>query len=195
VELLVAGAGIAHAASTFDQATENTGLVINLFWVIIAAVNFIVFLLIIWRFFFGPVGRTLEQRRERIEQGLKDADAARRDRESAAEQRNQLLADARKEAAEILARADRQAEEARTQGLTETRTEIDRLREQAVSEIDAERQRALADVRAQVADLALLAAGKVVGETMSDERQRRLVDQFLSEVGSGGAAAGQAGKS
>ena len=45
-----------------------------------------------------------------------------------------------------------------------------------------QRQRALADVRAQVADLALLAAGRVVGETMSDARQRRLVDDFLAEV-------------
>ena len=44
-------------------------------------------------------------------------------------------------------------------------------------------------MRAQVADLALLAASKVVGESLNDERQRRLVEEFLTEVTatSGGA--------
>ena len=55
-------------------------------------------------------------------------------------------------------------------------------RAEAVAEIDGERQRALDEVRAQVADLALQAAGKVVGETMTGERERRLVEEFLAEV-------------
>ena len=62
------------------------------------------------------------------------------------------------------------------------------MREKAVADIDNERKRALADVRTQVADLALLAAGKVVGETMSDEREKRLVDEFLTQVEAGAPA-------
>jgi hypothetical protein len=62
-----------------------------------------------------------------------------------------------------------------------TREELERLREKATADIAAERDRALADLRAQVADLALAAAGKVVvGETMTDARQRRLVEEFLA---------------
>ena len=57
------------------------------------------------------------------------------------------------------------------------------MRVRATAEIEAEKTRAIADVRAEVADLALLAAGRVVGETMSDERQRRLVEEFLSRLG------------
>ena len=53
------------------------------------------------------------------------------------------------------------------------------MRVRAAAEIEAEKVRAIADVRAEVADLALLAAGRVVGETMTDERQRRLVEEFL----------------
>ena len=51
----------------------------------------------------------------------------------------------------------------------------------------AEKVRAIADVRGEVADLALLAAGRVVGESMTDERQRRLVDEFLSSSAIGDA--------
>jgi F-type H+-transporting ATPase subunit b len=64
------------------------------------------------------------------------------------------------------------------------------MREQAVAEIDSERQRAIADVRGQVAELALLAAGKVVGETMTGQRERRLVDEFLTQVSAGAASPG-----
>jgi F-type H+-transporting ATPase subunit b len=79
-------------------------------------------------------------------------------------------------------RAQKVAGETRELGVVDTQAEIERLRERAVADIDAERKRALADVRNQVADLALMAAGKLVGETMSDEREKRLVDEFLTQV-------------
>ncbi|MFI5292848.1 MAG: F0F1 ATP synthase subunit B [Candidatus Limnocylindrales bacterium] len=181
--ILAALGGVAQAAGQgFQQEAESGGLTINLFWVIISAVNFIVFAVLAWYLGFKPLSRTLAARRETIEQGLKDADAARRDRESAAEQRAATLAEARREANEIVSRAQRLADETRDQGVAETRTEIERMKEQAVADIDAERLRALADVRGQVADLALAAAGKVVGETMTDQRERRLVDEFLAQV-------------
>ncbi len=128
------------------------------------------------------MGKRLEERRDRIEQGLKDADAARRDREAAADQRQGILNEARREAGEIVLRAQKVADDERAKGVAQTQAEIDRLRERAVAEIDAERKRALADVRGQVADLALMAAGKVVGETLSHEREKRLVNEFLAQV-------------
>ncbi len=163
---------------------------INLFWVIVAAVNFIVFLMVIWALFFTPVSTTLETRRQRIEQGLKDADLARQAREEAVEERQSILLDARREATDVIARAQHLAEEAHAREVEATRAEIDRMREQAVAEIESERQRAIADVRAQVAELALLAAGKVVGETMTGQRERRLVDEFLAEVAASASSGG-----
>jgi F-type H+-transporting ATPase subunit b len=188
VNLYAVGAGVGQAAAAANQATENTGLTINVFWVIVAAANFIVFAIVIWALFFKPVSAMLESRRVRIEQGLKDADEARRQREAAADERLKTLTEARWEAAEILARAQKVAEDEHDRSLVETRAEIERLREQAVSEIDSERARAVNEVRAQVADLALLAAGKVVGESLTDERQHRLVEEFLKEVTPGSAA-------
>ncbi len=157
-------------------------MVINVFWILLFASTFIVFATLAWYFGFRGLTANLEARRARIEQGLKDADSARRDRDAAADQRQVILAEARKEANDILARSQKMSDEAREQGLAETRAEIERLRQQAVAEIDGERQRALADVRSQVAELALQAAGKVVGETMTGPRERRLVDEFLAQV-------------
>jgi F-type H+-transporting ATPase subunit b len=164
------------------EGGEGGGLTINFFWIVVAATNFIVFFYIAYKLVLVPVGERLADRRDRIEQGLKDADAARRDREAAADQRAAVLAEARREASDIVARAQRLTDELREKGVAETQVEIERLRANALADIDAERLRALADVRGQVADLALLAAGKVVGETMSADREKRLVDEFLAQV-------------
>jgi F-type H+-transporting ATPase subunit b len=180
--LPVLAAEAAEVGAEMAHEESGGGLTVNFFWVIVAAANFAVFFMLAWKIVIEPLGVRLQERRERIERGLKDADAARRDRESAADQRQGVLNEARREAGDIVQRAQKVAGEAREQGVVDTQAEIERLRERAVADIDAERKRALADVRSQVADLALMAAGKLVGETMSDEREKRLVDEFLTQV-------------
>ena len=154
---------------------------VNLFWVIIFALNMVVFLAIIWTFAFKPVSKTLSDRRARIEQGLIDAEQARNDRENAETERVAALTEARREANEIINRAQKVAQDTRDADIAATREELERMRVRATAEIDAEKQRAIADLRGEVADLALAAAGRVVGESMTDERQRRLVEEFLQE--------------
>ncbi len=182
MDILAVARPLSEQVAAFAAEGGESGLTINLFWIIVAALNFIIFALIAYRIVLVPVGKRLDERRERIEQGLQDADAARRDRESAADQRQAVLNEARREASEIVQRAQKLADETRDKGVSQTQAEIDRLRERAVADIDVERRRALADVRSQVAELALAAAGKLVGETMSDEREKRLVDEFLTQV-------------
>lgn len=182
--ILATASGLAaQVGSLLAAEGEAAQFQINLFWVIIASLNFALFLAIMWIVILKPVGRMLEQRRATIEQGLKDADAARRERESAADERLASLNDARREAKEILERAQKVADETREREVAATRAELDRLRTQATAEIVSEKERALAEVRSEVADLALLAAGKVVGETLNAQRERRLVEEFLVEVG------------
>ncbi len=157
---------------------------VNLFWVIVSAINFLVFLVLIWTFALKPVTAMLAERRDVIEQGLKDAEQARRDRESAESDRVAALSEARREASEILARAQKVSEETRDADIAETKAELERMRERAAADIEAEKQRAITELRTEVADLALAAAGRVVGETMNDDRQRRLVQEFLATAGS-----------
>ena len=152
---------------------------INLFWVIVSAVNFLLFFIIVWTFAFKPVSKMLADRKERIEQGLKDAEQARRDRESAEAERVAALAEARREANEIMARAQKTAQEMRDTDIAATKEELERLRARATAEIEAEKVRAIGELRAEVADLALEAASRVIGETMTSERERRLVEEFL----------------
>jgi F-type H+-transporting ATPase subunit b len=187
---LLAIASIGHTAAHLGVTTDAEALFqINLFQVIIAAANFVIFLAVIWKFAFTPVSRILADRKARIEEGLRDAEQARRDRESAESERVAALQEARREANEILARAQKVAQESRDADITATKAELERMRDRAAAEIESEKQRAIADLRNEVADLALRAAGKVIGETMTADRERRLVADFLSETNeaSGGA--------
>jgi F-type H+-transporting ATPase subunit b len=176
-----AAVAAATATASTTTASDAPGLSINFFWVIVAALNFIVFLALIWRFAFDPIANILAERKARLDQGLADAEQARRDRDAGLAERDRAMLEARREANTLITAAQKSAEELRIADIAATREELDRLRDRARADIQAERDRALADLRAQVADLALLAAGKVVGETMTDARQRRLVDEFLAD--------------
>ena len=164
-----------------EPVAESSGLAINFFWILVASANFIVFAIILYVAFGKQVSGMLAARRERIEQGLRDAEQAKRDRESAEQERLAALAEARREANDILGRAQKVAQETRDADIAATRDELTRMRERATEEITAEKQRALAELRGEVADLALQAAGRVVRETMTDQRQRRLVEEFLAD--------------
>ena len=161
---------------------------INLFQVVIAAANFVIFLVLMWQFAFKPVAAMLADRKALIEQGLRDAEQAKKDRENAEQERLAAITEARREANDILARAQKVAQETRDADIAATRTELERMRVKATDEIAAEKQRALTELRSEVADLALQAASRVVGETMTDQRQRRLVEEFLADPTPGAKA-------
>ena len=189
MDILAIATEAGRHAIQLAAAEESEGALfqINLFWVIVSALNFILFFVIIWTFAFKPVSAMLADRKSRIEEGLKYAEQARRDRENAEAERVATLGEARREANDILTRAQKVAQETRDADIAATKEELERMRVRAAAEIEAEKTHAIAEVRSEVADLALLAAGKVVGETMTDARQRRLVEEFLSGAGVDGS--------
>jgi len=144
-------------------------------------VNFLLLLYLLNRFLFKRVLRLLDERQTRISQGLEDAETAARDRELARAEREAALAEARREAEAMVQRAAKTAEATSAEILAEAKASAEQITAQAREEIAAEKDRALAEIRGEVADLALEAAGKLIGSEMDGPTQRRLVKQFLSE--------------
>jgi F-type H+-transporting ATPase subunit b len=144
-------------------------------------VNFLLLLYLLNRFLFKRVLRLLDDRQSRISQGLEDAETAARDRELARAEREAALAEARREAEAMVQRAAKTAEATSAEILAEAKASAEQITARAREEIAAEKDRALAEIRGEVADLALEAAGKLIGSEMDGPTQRRLVKQFLSE--------------
>ncbi len=145
-------------------------------------INFLILLYLLNRFLFKPVLARLDERSAKIGKGLEDAEVAARDRELARAEREAAVAEARKEANEMIARANKIAEDTRNEILTTARAEAEKVSTRAREEIVAEKDKAMAEIRGQVAELALAAAGKLVRRQMDDPTQRRLVEEFLAEV-------------
>jgi F-type H+-transporting ATPase subunit b len=145
-------------------------------------INFLLLLYLLNRFLFKRAFAYLDERQARISKGLEDAEAAARDRELARAEREAALDEARKEAQAMIARATKIADDSRAEILAEAKAQAEKVTTRATEEINAEKDRAMAELRATVADLALEAASRLVRSEMDSKTQRRLVEEFLTEV-------------
>jgi F-type H+-transporting ATPase subunit b len=150
-------------------------------------VNFLVILYLLNRFAFKPLLRSMDERSARIAKGLEDAESAARDRELARAEREAALAESRREAQAMVARAEKVAADTREELVAKAKAEAEQVLTRARDEITAEKERAIAELRGQVADLALDAAAKLVRAEMTSKTQRRLVEEFLADEKPAGA--------
>ena len=155
---------------------------VDLFKLGFQIVNFLLLLYLLNRFLFKRVLGLLDERQARIGKGLEEAEAAARDRELAHAEREAALDEARKEAQAMIARATKIAEDSRVEIVAAARAEAEKVGARARDEIAAEKEKAIAELRSQVADLALQVAGRLVSAEMSTPTQRRLVEEFLTEL-------------
>jgi F-type H+-transporting ATPase subunit b len=134
------------------------------------------------RFAFGPIQRTIDERRDRIRKAVEEADNAREEARELLEQHRQLLANAKGEAAEILADARRVADAQLERVKEEAEAERKRRLEETHRQIEAEVKRSIDLIRAEVAELTLEATARVTGKVLDAEDQRRLIDEAIREL-------------
>ena len=164
-------------------AEEGAGLIVRPFWVLVSIANFLVLLYVLQRVLWAPVMRVLAERAQKIREGLAAAEAARREREVTARQAEELLQRARLEAQAISDRAAQTAEQAAAEIVAQAKAESARLVEKAKTDAQQARRQALAELRAQVADLAVLAASRILEKEIDANEHRRLVERTLDEAG------------
>lgn len=176
---LVAVAGtpaLAQEAHKVDLLSPNYGLMV---WTLVI---FLILLFVLSKFAFKPIIAAVEAR----EQALEDAiNSAKRDREEAAlllAQHRAALDASRGEGQKLIADARAAAERVRTELVEQAHAEQARMLERARAEIDAERAKAIAELRREAVDLAILGAGKVIGQNLDREANRKLVESFLASV-------------
>ena len=148
-------------------------------WTLIA---FAITFFVLRRFAFGPIQRTIDERRTRIQKAVEEADHARQEARDLLEQHRQLIGQAKSEAADILADARKVAESQVARVKEEAESERQRRLEETRRQIEAETHRALEQIRAEVAELTLVAATKVTGKALDDADHRRLIDEAIGEL-------------
>lgn len=123
------------------------------------------------------------EREQTIAAQLAEAERLQGEATKALEEQRSILAAVRGEAQAILAEARTGAERERATAMEKTRAEQEELLARARREIEAEKDRAVADVRREAVELAIAAAGKVIGTKLDASADRKIVEEYLAQIG------------
>src|SRR5215210_5615398 len=139
-------------------------------------------LFILWKVAFPRIGEALDRRQKAIEESIDIAERTRREADELLAEYRERLTAARQQADEIVARARKAGEQAEADLVVKGKRRREELLEQARKDIETETRRAIQEIRAEVADLTILATEKVTRKTLTDEDQRRLVEEAVAEL-------------
>lgn len=148
-------------------------------------IDFVLLFIFLRIFVWPPLVKALQKRREGIANDIAAAETERKEAERLRQEREEALSAARAEAQAIVERAERTAaDEARTL-VAEARAQAERIKAEVTAETARVKEGAVRALRDEVADLALLAAGRVLGHEVGGDEDRRLAQEFVAEVGRG----------
>ncbi len=169
------GAAAEEESGTF-LVSPDIGLMVWTFLV------FGISLYVLKKVVFPRIQETLDRRQHLIEESIDTAARTREEAEALLAEYRERLAEAREQAEDIVARARKAADATEAQAVDDAKAKRDELLEQSKRDIQAETRRAIQEIRNEVADLTILATEKVTRKTLTDDDQRRLVEEALSEL-------------
>jgi len=151
------------------------------------AITFLLLILVLSKYAFGPIVRMLDERERTIRDAIDQAKKEREEAERLLAQQKDSLVKAQREAAELAKRSQQEMEAFRQQLTAQARKEADDLVVTARKTIEEEKVKAIAQLRAEVADLAIAAAGRIVKSGLDEKAQRQLVDEYIRDLPAGRA--------
>ena len=157
-------------------------------------VAFLILLFLMYRTVFPSINKAYKDRRENIEGKLEQAEKDREEAEGLLEQYRRRLGEAEDETQRILEQARADAERVRRELLAKAETDAGRELERARQAIRAERDQAILQLRNEVGTLAVELATRVVGDSLDRDRQLRLVDEYIDELGNQAQAGAMTGR-
>jgi F-type H+-transporting ATPase subunit b len=154
---------------------------INLPTLIAQIVNVVILLGLLYIVAYKPVMRMLDERSRRIKESMEQTEAIKEKAARAEEEVKKQLEAASREGQERIAQAIKIGEDVKQKAQQEARQEAETLISRARTEIQRERDEVIDELRKEVADLTILAAGKVIERSLDKKAYRELIDKVLEE--------------
>ena len=146
-------------------------------------VLFVIMVLIVKKFAWGPVTKMMDKRATKISNDLDSAEKARKDAEELAQKRQDALNNSRTEAAGIISRAKENGKQQKASIVDAANEEVKTMKANAKKDIEQEKQDALSSVKNDVAELSIEIASKIVQKELTPENQKELVDSYIEGLG------------
>lgn len=147
-------------------------------------IAFIILVIILAKFGWPIFDGIVKRRDEAIKDSLKKSEDARIESERLLEEYRKQLADAKSQAAQIIADAKKTGETVQADIENKARMEADNMIEKAKAAIDSERKAAISDLQGTAADLSISVVARLVGEDLSDDDHRKIIERYVNEAGS-----------
>ena len=144
-------------------------------------INFLILLGLLTFFGYKPVRKMLDERAARIKQSMEQAEATKQEYERARVEVDKQIIRARDEGQSIVGQAEQAGERIKEEARQEARAEAQAIVEKTRAEMERERDRLINELRQEFVATALLAAEKVISETLDENTHRRLIEKTLEQ--------------
>ena len=156
---------------------------VNFKEIIFAFVNFLLLVFILWKLLYKPITEMLDKRKKIIEDSLHDADKARRIAEAQKESYDRQIANAYAEAQGIINDAKNKAAEQADEIIADANKKAEEIKAQAALSIENERAKAMSEMKTEIANLASLAAAQILEREVSKSNNDEIVNNIIERAG------------
>ncbi|MBI4053926.1 MAG: F0F1 ATP synthase subunit B [Candidatus Doudnabacteria bacterium] len=184
-QTLQEAASAASDAVPSDTAQEGGALgMLGLNWKLFLGqlFNFGIILLILWKWVFTPLSKTLEARTKKIKKSLDDAEKVKAETAQLRAYKAEVVKQAKQEYENILTQAEKTAQLQREEILAQTRQQTEKLLKEAEQQAEVNKQNIMKQAQDQVAELVVLATEKVIKEKLDSQKDRQLVSEAIKSI-------------
>lgn len=166
-------------------SAENTQELVTLVpWTFIATIiNLFIQMFLIKKFLFKPINDILEKRKNLADKTIREAREAKEEADSLKDQYEDSLTSAHAEAAKIVSDAQKEAQSKADSLVKEAQEEAAGIKARAAADIEQERKKAVNEAKDEIGSLAMDIAGKVVEKEINEADHKKLIDEFINQVG------------
>lgn len=159
---------------------------IDLWGLIVQLIAFIAFIFLFWKFALGPITNMLDERSRRIAESMEAAENMKREMAAAGARNEEILAEARRQAQQIISQAREVSDATVARAQQEAGEQAEAYLNRAQATLRQETEQARLQLRQELADLAVMAAGRIVRKELDPAAQARLIEEALAAAGTPG---------
>lgn len=152
-------------------------------WIFTIA-NLIILMLIMRKLLYNPVKKMLNERREEVEQTYQDADDAKKEADALKREYEQHLLKTKQEANELLGAASKKAQARSDEIISDAELRAAQIIDKAIERTERDKKLAVAAAKDEIADMAVIAAEKIVRSSLDEEKQKQMVEDFINDLDS-----------
>jgi F-type H+-transporting ATPase subunit b len=145
-------------------------------------INFTILLLVLWKFGYQPMMKFLDERREKIEAGVKNSEVAQQRLAEIAEQEKAVMKQAQAEAAALIEKTNANLEERKKMMMEKAKSEIAAVAQKAKDDLEVEHKIAMKYIKQESAQLVMAAVEKIINEKMDAKTDAAYVEKIVREV-------------